>query len=91
MHQIKIWKFFKSKYVLLYGSDVIWDVFRIVCAIYNTFRAPIIKPAQYQKLNQDSQNIIKMINAAKENDIANVECKTTTDWKKSSILTLKEE
>ena len=89
MHHIKIWKIFKSKYILCYGNNFIWNVLTIVCAMYNTFRSPIIKADKYDELNEDAINMIKMIEKSNENDINIIECKITQGWKKSTIETLK--
>jgi hypothetical protein len=68
---------------------LLWDIFRIICAIYNTFRAPIIKETSYNELNKDAENIISMLEKSNENDIADNEVNTKQGWKKTSILELK--
>jgi len=89
MHHIKLWKFFRSKCNVLYGSDFIWNVLKIVCSIYNTFRSPIIKPKLYNSLKEDANEIMRMIENVHENDIVNVELQTNVGWYQSSILALK--
>ena len=90
MHHIKLWKIFKRKANLLYGSNLLWDIFRIICAMYNIFRASIIKETSYNELNEDAENIISMLERSNENDIADNEVNTKQGWKKTSILALKE-
>ena len=89
MHHIKLWKFFQSKVNLLYGSDLIWNIFTIVCAMYNTFRAPIIKQTSYSILTEDAKSIIKMLETSNENNIPSVEAAQKNGWYKDTILSLK--